>query len=246
MGMFIRDSESPEHLLRQAARLGLERIEAQPRRNWPREVRFPLMLIFARGDRKGEGKALAEQLISSASYYNAESGDAFDFMYAGWNTNRTTGELAFDLDSFMDFKRFLERVSTWRYSGETDMVILNLCVEPKKGLAYLETEEVIVLAVERMLRKKLVESIDGYMQQIFTFAHLISEDTSSSGQTPTWRLSDKLGLQRARDSLWRALVDWAAGRFKTDVEFLENVVVSDLTRAGGTPELQVKLRAEAA
>jgi hypothetical protein len=242
MGLFLQDAATPESLVREAVSVGLTRLESRPRSEWPDQVRFPVMLVFARGDRKAEGKSVAEQLIGSVNYYNAESGHAFDFTYAGWETrNAETPELAFDLAKFMTFKTFVEDLSTWTYSGETDLLIMNFCLEPREAVGHFETDEVIVLPIERMLRKKLIESIDGYMQQIFNFAHLIAAESAPSRASPTWRLSDRLGLQRVRDSVWDAIKQWAAGPFKSDVDALEYMAVRKLTRPGGTPEFPVTL-----
>ena len=46
--------------------------------------RFPVALFFVRGDRGGDGKKLAEQVIASFDYWDRDTGDSLDVGDLRW------------------------------------------------------------------------------------------------------------------------------------------------------------------
>jgi hypothetical protein len=47
-------------------------------------VRFPVGLLFIRGDRAGSGQELAEQVVASYGYWNEDSSKDLDVVFPGW------------------------------------------------------------------------------------------------------------------------------------------------------------------
>lgn len=151
---------------------------------------------------------------------------------------------SYKLDRFIEFKRFFESVSTWRYSWQTDILRLNFEFDPAQMAASFRTSETVVLTIEKMLREKLIDNLDGYMQTLFNLAHL-AKLSPEAYASPVLAISDRLGLDRAGDSIWNALIDWAAGPFKIEVKALTHMAVRDLTPQGGAPIIQLRPRSAA-
>jgi hypothetical protein len=62
-------------------------------------VRTPVLLIFSRGDRAGDGRKLAEQAIASLPYWDKNSGDAIDIVLAAWDDKNE-----FSVSNFIRFR----------------------------------------------------------------------------------------------------------------------------------------------
>ncbi|MES2939146.1 MAG: hypothetical protein V4864_15780 [Pseudomonadota bacterium] len=230
MGMYIREGQASAATLA-LLRLGLQRCERLGLASEPGPIRFPVGVFFARGDREGEGKSVASQLVASFQYWNRESGDAFDFLYAGWSP--LGDKLSFDLEQFVSFKAGFERASKWRYSGETDLLMLNFAVYPDEMRGHFEFEEAIVLPIETMLRKKMIDSVDGFAQQLFNYADMVAAD-HPAGPNRITALSDLMGFAAGRSALWDAFLSMALLKYKDQVVGLSHRTVKNLARKGGT------------
>jgi len=235
MGLYIRQSKPVESMQELLAN-GLRRCKDHPEKSRRALVRFPVGIFFARGDREGEGKNIASQLVSSFQYWNEESRDSFDFIYAGWRPVEND-KPKFSLDDFMLFKNEFETFSTWKYSGETDLVILNFAVVPSELRGHFECEEVICLPIEKMLRKKMIDSVDGFAQQLFTYAHLVAAQVTDS---PARALSDAMGLAEGRAAIWDALLAMALQQYKDKLLSISHRAVHNYARKGGAPRVEVK------
>ena len=157
-----------------------------------KDLRFPIGFFFIRGDRGGVGKLLAEEMTSSLEYWHKDSGRYIDFIFPGWmrssRPKNWRGEtrphvfinvydyLVFNIDRFINMRQSIEEQSRWRFSGETDILLVNYIVNPALAWGKEETssfghiafEEAITLNVEQMIRKKLTPSIDALMHEIIS------------------------------------------------------------------------------
>lgn len=172
------------------------------------KLRFPVALFFLRGDRAGSGAALVKQVISSFDYWNIDSGKDIDIFLPGWKKD---SKLHFDVIAFFEFRLKIEEVSKWEYSGETDILLLDFDynIEEKEGKFCFD--QTITLCVEKMLRDKLIGSIDGLMHSVIKAA----KETCSRG---VWEISDKIGIQTFRRSLW----NYVKKRFLGNVDYIYN------------------------
>jgi len=93
---------------------------------------------------------------------------------------------------FAEFVNDMEASTSWRYSGEADLIL----VSPD-----LQFTEAIVYDLEAMIRDGALDSPAHLFEAIISFARSRGEDAS------TWELSDKQGLQTFGEVTAEAIVD---------------------------------------
>ena len=175
---FVRDRSAPDNL------------DSKTR------LRYPVALFFIRGDRGGKGKVLAEECIASLNYWDLDSGNYIDILLPGWK--RLGGDDVFDIHLFYQFKNEIEALSKWRFCGESEIFLVNFDFFPLIGKGMFTFDETISLPVEEMIRKGITTSVDALLNEIISVAKQIDNGS-------VWEISDKLGYQRARKSLWEYL-----------------------------------------
>lgn len=203
-----------------------KRVRDQPPPSGCLTARFPVGLLFVRGDRGGDGKRLAEQAVASFDYWDKDAGDSLDIVLAGWR--RGESSLLFDADEFLAFRRVIEKSCSWRYSGETDLVLLNFEVILDEIDGWFDYSEVIVLPLEEMLRNKHIGSIDGFMAELAASAHQVSSESRFNGVSPVWEMSDNAGILRAKKDIWYAMKKFFLKDYADKLEGLEYFAVRDL------------------
>lgn len=192
----------------QLSKLMTDRLKGDPIMMTVKKVRFPVALFFIRGDRGGEGKELAEQVVASFDYWNIDSGKYIDIVFPGWN--KKGDSVVFSSFDFLRFKEQIERTSTWRYSGETDIVLLNYDFHFSQlqsplsfiGKGEFAFDQVILLNVEEMLREGRVNSLDAFIHQLIQTA---KEVDVRSDDSVLWDIDKKIAFYRGRKVLWEVL-----------------------------------------
>jgi len=92
-------------------------------------LRTPVALMFVRGDREGPGASLAKQVVSSFGYWNLDSGKYLDLVFFGWYKDGET--IGFQPPMFLQARDEVQRISRWRHSSETDVLLLtSRCPSP--------------------------------------------------------------------------------------------------------------------
>src|SRR3954468_17540198 len=147
---------------KQLSRAIRDRLIQTPPPNSAELVRFPVGLFFIRGDRGGDGAKLTEQVVKSYGYWNDESGEYLDVVFFGWGKDGE--QIVYDATAFRRCKNALEGISKWRYSGETDLLLVNFEIPLKEGRpaddGNFSLKEAIPLPIEEMIRDKRVAWTD--------------------------------------------------------------------------------------
>jgi hypothetical protein len=197
-----------------------------------KRLQFPVGLLFVRGDRAGDGKALADQAIASFGYWHKDSAETFDIVFVGWSC--TENETHFHLDEFLKFKQAVESTSTWDFSGETDLLLLNFEVDLNTSRAKFDYTEAIVLRIEAMLRDKQAGSLDGLLAELISASRSVSPATGAEGDSPIWQISDQIGYLRAKRGIWQVIKKIVLRDSADTVSAIENFAVQDIEQAGGS------------
>ena len=213
-----------------------KRIREQPMPENCSVARFPVGLFFVRGDRGGDGKKLAEQVVASFDYWDKDTGDSLDIVLAGWNFK--DGALAFDASDFMKFRRIVESSSKWQYSGETDLLLLNFEVDTQEIEGWFDYSEAIALPLEEMLRNKQIGSLDGLLAELASSARKTTQQSRFAGDSPVWELSDRSGMLRVKKDLWSAIKKFFLKDYADKLDALENFAVRDM-QANVSPLLKL-------
>jgi len=213
-----------------------KRIRSSPMPPECKVARFPVALFFVRGDRGGDGKKLAEQVVASFDYWDKDTGDSLDVVLAGWS--KKDGELAFDVSDFLKFRKCIETSSRWKYSGETDLLLLNFEVDTEAVEGWFDYSEAIVLPLEEMLRAKQIGSIDGLLAELARSSEQVARTSRNEGTSPVWELSDRAGILRVKKDLWFAVKKFFLKDYAEKLDGLEQFAVKDM-QADASPFLKL-------
>jgi len=192
-------------------------------------IRTPVALMFVRGDRAEPGASLAKQVVNSFGYWNFQSAEYLDLVFFGWYKEGETvgfqqikktasaGTPTNESGIFIDCCREIERMSKWRYSGETDVLLVDFEMPRSQLLASkpsgtLSFKRSIYLPVEKMIAERGTRSLDGLVQELVNAASKVYEANPQQGTV--FDMSDGIGWTRGRKAVWdvlkrKLLKDWA-------------------------------------
>ena len=188
-------------------------------------LRFPVGILFIRGDRGGEAAGLAEQVVKSYGYWNDDAGKYLDIAIPGWGKDGDS--VVFDRKAFLHCRKQMEAICQWRYSGETDLLLLNyeskMLGDGHFSTAASSFESCIWLPVEEMIRTKRVANLDQLMHELIVHAKACWSDQDQGG---VWQISDRVAFYRGQKQIWEKLKGWldVAGLYKE----LRPFVICDL------------------
>lgn len=160
-------------------------------------------ILFARPD----VPLAKEQVIPQLSYFHYRSGDNVDFFCVGYASQDEAGELIAprqigDVDgvrwvySDQAFERLCQSIETrsrWRYSGDTDLVLIRCD-------GNLQFNSAIVINLESAITDETVPSVANLFEKIILFCR------KYNGHDPIFDLSDHLGLRIVGKTLFELLL----------------------------------------
>ncbi len=177
----------------------------------------PVGLIFGRPT----CKVFKEELLPDREYYNLRSGRNVELFYMGFADPDEEylpigvfDDANFSQDSFVSAVEDFESKTKWRYSGATDLILLNSWFSPK-GRVYLDFSCVLVLNLEDAIESKLIKSARTLLEEII-------RQSSGSTTDVVMKVSDVVFLRSARNSL----LSWVMGLLKLKAEDLGNAYSS--------------------
>lgn len=176
------------------------------------------------------------EIIPFLTHYHLRSSDAVDVYCMGYgndwpddhfvdqsvvakvgNDTWQFSETAFH-SSIDDF----QQQTRWRYSGETDLILLN-CMLLDDNAVHLDLESAMVCNLEQMIRDEAISSVRHFFNAIFTYVN------DAVRQDPTWGFSDKQGVQLVKgllkDSVLGLLPDVVAKKYRQG----EHLAVRDIS-----------------
>lgn len=172
-------------------------------------LRFPVGFFFIRGDRAGAGEDLAKQIVSSYGYWNDDAGKYLDMVFPGWGKEGgDSAPVIFDRTAFLHCRDQLEARCKWRYSGLTDILLLNYEArregDGRFSAAGPSFESCIWLPVEQMQADKhRIPNLDRLMHELIAEAKACWADPAQGG---VWQISDRIGFYHGRKKLWDRLI----------------------------------------
>jgi len=122
------------------------------------------------------------EVLPKLPYWDKRSADRLDFMCVGLSQAN-----AFNAALFASSIGWLESRSAWRYSGDTDLVLLNAQVDASRSRLTLATDTVVAVALEQAMADGAFRSVGNFVERVIRFA-----DTYK-GDDPTWGFSDSEG-----------------------------------------------------
>ena len=129
----------------------------------------------------------------------------------------------FSLDAYGRFQREIERLSSWRYSGEADLLLMNGVRGKQDGPASLDFSSAIVCDLDRMIRDGAIHTVRRFFEDIFRFA----EEAKTTD--PTWGFSDKMGARTAGSALKRVILSLLPKDLGDDYKRAEHFAIRDVS-----------------
>jgi hypothetical protein len=184
----------------------------------------PVPLIFGRAT----CKVFKEELLPDRKYYDLRSGANIELFYMGYadpNPEYRVGafdENDFSEQSFVNAVDDFESKTTWKYSGGTDIILLNSFFTPELTVR-LDFSSVFALQLEEVIHSKLIHSGRAFIEEVMRHSRNCAvEDVIA-------RTSDVVFLRNARSSF----LSWVMGLVKLKAEDLGNAYrscVRDISR----------------
>jgi hypothetical protein len=138
------------------------------------------------------------QIFPRMGSFHRRSGSNFDFFVAGY-LEFYEQEHRFDDYAFNDLRRQFEEMTTWRYSGDTDLL---LAMARFDGIrASIDFSEALFLDIGHIISDGAYPTASRLFEDIFRFCDEHPVDSN------TRELSDWLGLRRVGPAALEAIVD---------------------------------------
>lgn len=193
-------------------------------RQLPVPVR-PVGLIFGRP----ACKVFKDELLPDRKYYHLRSGENVELFYMGYAdpdaeyvTVGDFDENDFSDESFTSAVSDFEKRTTWKYSGQSDIILLNSFFSPAQKV-HLDFSNVFAVQLEDAIESKLIRSGRGFVEEI------MRQSRDSDSEDVVAKVSDVVFLKNARQSF----LSWVMGLVKLKAEDLGNAYrscVRDISR----------------
>jgi hypothetical protein len=182
-------------------------------------------IVFSRPE-----SALAKSEILPAIDYFNERGNNTVFYFAGYDPEGVRAAQSsvrgpadepwyFEAESFNNVRAEVEKRTTWRYSGGSDMILTNARYDLFDGFTQgrIDFRTAIVLRLDKLKEISTIPTVGELFEQIFQYA----ENQDRTNGDPTWDFSNKTGIGLVKSSfkslilsfLPKALQDDAKGAF---------------------------------
>lgn len=185
-----------------------------------------------------ETRLARDEIVPSLDYFHHRSGDKIDFFCAGYSRyGFTPGEhpvthddppWMFSAEVFDRFRRDIERRSSWRYSGEADLLLMNGKRGHDEGAASLDFSSSIVCDLDHMIRDHAIYSARRFFEDVFRFVERVEKPD------PTWGFSDEMGALTAGSALKRVILSLLPKALGADYQRAEHFAIRDVSRLGNS------------
>lgn len=213
-----------------------ELAKAFERRRYRGKIRM-VGLLFARP----ESSLAASEILPHLEYYHHRSGDHIDFFCAGygkyWENSRDEfpdqrlvsrvkdENWLYSSAKFNAFREEVERMTRWRYSGGSDLLLTNGRYDSDKHIGYLDFSTSVVCQLDQMKSDGAILKVETFFEDVFRFAERFG------GDDPTWGFSDRMGVKAAGSAIKRFVLSLIPKKLGEDVARVAHFAVQDIGTA---------------
>lgn len=190
-------------------------------------------MVFARP----ESQLARDEIIPHIPYFHERSADRAILFFAGYAHHASTPEAKvvlpgasgergwwFELRAFNAFRKELEKLTTWRYSGGTDLLLTNGIYDRSAEEAQLDFGSSITANLELMKGDGVFAEAPMFFERLFQFAD------ATGGNDPTWGFSDRQGMRLAASALRELFMAAIPAGVRDDARRARHLVTVDLQR----------------
>lgn len=172
-------------------------------------------LLFGRP----ENKVMKEVFLPSRKYLNDRSGKHIDFVSVGY---RSAAD--FSTEDFNRITRLIEHQTSWRYSGQTDLILFNLRYDRDKEEVIPDYSQAVCITFEEALKEGAISSVEQFFEDLIKYAE------NCAGDDPAWGFSDQMGLSESKNALLLLLLRLVPEEARTAYKRLRLFAVRDISR----------------
>lgn len=178
-------------------------------------------------------------IYKDLKYLNYRSGISLDIYCLGWSNTKTVKvwdspefvgtktsepEWEFDDMSFIESCKIIKSETAWKYSGTTDLILLNAVFHEKNSSATLDYSKVICCQLETMEKIGAIDSIGTFFESLIDFTE------NYSGQDPVSSYSNKIGGTELIDAAKNFVTSLAPKAIDESFSKLEQFAVRDVSK----------------
>ncbi len=160
-----------------------------------------------------ESKTAKDELLPSLDYLNERTGALVDLYCAGYGCDWPTGyradqkvqltidghDWSFSPKAFNDLRRELSELTSWKYSGETDLLLFTARRDASSD-GYFSPKPALACNLEQMARDGAFTSVRAFFERITNLTERYE------GSDPVSYLSDSFGVRLGGHYLWEAIL----------------------------------------
>ncbi len=144
-------------------------------------------------------KFTKNEILPQINDWHHRSGNYIDFFFAGYtqgNSNLKGYEEVhipgrdgwiYNSKKFNKFRKILQSETTWKYSGASDLLLVNATYDEINKEAFIDFDTAILCQLNNMLLDNAIVSVEQFFESIFDFSE------SNNDTNPTWDFSDSKG-----------------------------------------------------
>lgn len=178
------------------------------------------------------------EIINFLQHFHLRSGDAIDFFCVGYGAywppehyvdqrtvvNIDGVEWLFSEQAFSNVIDDLEASTKWRFSGETELLLVSAKKEFNSEQVKLDFSTAIICNLEKMSKNNAFTSVRAFFKDLFNYAKQHSE------ADPTWGLSDHQGLEVGKSALKDAVLSLLPNQLKESYTKAENYAIRNIEK----------------
>jgi hypothetical protein len=180
-------------------------------------------IVFARPT----NRFARREILPHINYWHVRSGRATDLFFPGYadkyhdlsyryedfkNATEVDGQKWYFSDhAFADVVQEIESRSSWRYSGGTELIIVNARFGARtyangkiREGASLDLSSAIAIDLESAAKDKAFRDVTELIEGLFEFCN----NLNTAEDNPCWAFSDRHGFRIVKSSLKEWLIDW--------------------------------------
>ena len=173
---------------------------------------FPVGLLLVI-DQKHGGDKTAQELVKRFFLLDKESAARIDFYYLGWGVDKgwidrlDPEDLKFDLEGFVACREILKKAGVKEFGGNADLILVDAIADANE--VHLRFDEAVGINLSKATYSGQFGTLGQFLEDLLQAAEELNlEGTNVS---PSWKISDKLGIAYAKESLLQWVLDkWGA------------------------------------
>jgi hypothetical protein len=167
-------------------------------------------------------KLVQDILIPNTDYWHVRSSDNIDFYYIGFSSSQ---QVIFDLKDFIATVERFESETKWRYSGGTDVLILDAYC--KAGNPVLDVSHAMAINLEVAVANKVILDVPVWVESLINKAkEAITKKSAGSSND----ISDGFGKELIIEALKHLTVSLLPEGLRADAEKAFSYVVRDVSK----------------